>query len=325
MFKKININTISYIMGPFFYLLSLNHVIYYNFLNSIILFIIASLIFPPSFKKIKKELKLSNNYDFNDFPRLALLIILLLLFSFMNPGEKLKNTNLDTPSQENEIEGTENTSSEENINSEKFLYQVNSVVDGDTIKVLIENEIKTVRLIGIDSPETSYPKNTVECFGEEASLKLKELVNGKKVLLQKDDTQDDLDKYGRLLRYVYLEDGTSINKFLVEKGYAREYTYLLPYLFQEEFKEAENWAKENSLGIWDKTACQDLYTEVESERDEACSIKGNISHLTEEKIYHLPGCKSYQDVTINESKGERWFCNENEAIDAGWRVAQNCF
>lgn len=52
-----------------------------------------------------------------------------------------------------------------------------------------------------------------------------------------------------------------------------------------------------------------------------CNIKGNISG---DKIYHLPGCASYDKTTIDESKGERWFCSEKEAIDAGWRKAKNC-
>ena len=52
-----------------------------------------------------------------------------------------------------------------------------------------------------------------------------------------------------------------------------------------------------------------------------CNIKGNIS---EDKIYHLPGCVSYEKTTIDESKGERWFCSEKEAVAAGWRKAKNC-
>lgn len=52
-----------------------------------------------------------------------------------------------------------------------------------------------------------------------------------------------------------------------------------------------------------------------------CDIKGNISG---DKIYHLPDCASYDKTTIDESKGERWFCSEKEAVDAGWRKAKNC-
>ncbi len=324
MFKKININTVSFIMGPLFYFLSLNYLIYFDFLNSLFLFVIASLVFPPSFKKIRKELKISNNYDFDDFLRLAVLIILFLSFSFLNQENIGMETNKAEIIQKNKTEENNIISKEKNNYSEKIPYQVSSVIDGDTIKVLIEDEIKTIRLIGIDSPETVHPERKVECFGREASLKLKELLEGKKVFLKSDSSQDDLDKYGRLLRYVYLEDETLVNKFLIENGYAHEYTYLIPYQYQEEFKEAELNAKANNIGLWDTKACQDFYPEVKSDRNETCLIKGNISYLSEEKIYHLPDCNSYQDTIVNESKGERWFCSEEEAINAGWRIAENC-
>ena len=58
--------------------------------------------------------------------------------------------------------------------------------------------------------------------------------------------------------------------------------------------------------------------------DENCVIKGNISS-SGEKIYHLPGCLSYDKTIINESAGERWFCSEDEAVNAGWRKAKNCY
>lgn len=64
-----------------------------------------------------------------------------------------------------------------------------------------------------------------------------------------------------------------------------------------------------------------LYFSNPSSNSQECNIKGNISG---EKIYHLPGCTSYEKTTIDESKGEKWFCSEKEAIDAGWRKAKNC-
>lgn len=61
----------------------------------------------------------------------------------------------------------------------------------------------------------------------------------------------------------------------------------------------------------------------EEETSDSCDIKGNISS-EQEKIYHVPGCGSYNQTKIDESAGERWFCSEQEAIDAGWRRAENC-
>lgn len=61
----------------------------------------------------------------------------------------------------------------------------------------------------------------------------------------------------------------------------------------------------------------------QSQNSQQCTIKGNISSK-KEKIYHLPGCGSYEKTVIDESAGERWFCSEQEAVEAGWRKARNC-
>lgn len=133
-------------------------------------------------------------------------------------------------------------------------FQVVKVVDGDTIDVLMNNKIERVRFIGIDAPETVDPVKPVECFGPEATEKAKQLLENKKVKLENDPTQGERDKYNRLLRYVFLEDGTNISKKMIEDGFAREYTYLNnSYQYQSDFKSAENMAKSNNLGLW--SAC----------------------------------------------------------------------
>jgi len=135
------------------------------------------------------------------------------------------------------------------------LYSVSSVVDGDTIKVNINGKIETLRLIGLDTPETVDPRKEVQCFGLEASNKAKELLTGKKVKLEADSTQDERDKYGRLLRYVWLEDGTFYNKKMISDGYAHEYTYGVPYKYQAEFKAAQKSAQDNQRGLWATETC----------------------------------------------------------------------
>lgn len=89
---------------------------------------------------------------------------------------------------------------------------VERVIDGDTI---VLSDGNTVRYIGIDTPEI-HPK--AECFGTEAKTHNTELVLGKSVSLTKDVSETDT--YNRLLRYVYLEDGTFVNEALVRNGYA---------------------------------------------------------------------------------------------------------
>lgn len=134
-------------------------------------------------------------------------------------------------------------------------YRITSVIDGDTIKASINGKIENVRLIGIDSPETADPRIKVQCFGKEAANKLKELLNDASVSLESDPTQDNRDKYQRLLRYVYKEDGTFVNDYMVRNGYAFEYTYLLPYMYQDQFHGAQQYASDNNLGLWNPSTC----------------------------------------------------------------------
>jgi len=145
---------------------------------------------------------------------------------------------------------------EKNINviptAKQEIIELIKVIDGDTIIVKINGEEKSVRLIGIDTPE----KN--ECFEKEATRKAKELMENKKIKLEADNTQDDKDKYDRLLRYIYLEDGTLINKKLIEEGFGTEYTYKVVYKFQTEFKGAEKMAKEEKIGMWADSVCENF-------------------------------------------------------------------
>lgn len=133
---------------------------------------------------------------------------------------------------------------------------VTRVVDGDTIVVgLLDKEVK-VRLIGIDSPESVDPRKPVECFGLEASAHLNDLIAGKRVRLDGDSSQADVDRYGRLLRYVYLGD-ENINRTMILDGFAFEYTYQdNPYLFQAGFRQAQAEARFEKRGLWAEGACE---------------------------------------------------------------------
>src|SRR3989344_4025556 len=131
---------------------------------------------------------------------------------------------------------------------------VTRVVDGDTLEVELNNEKVKVRLIGVNTPESVDPRRPVECFGKEASVFLKSLVENKNVSLEADPTQANLDKYGRYLRYVYANNEL-INLKLITSGYAYEYTYDIPYLKQAEFKQAQVTAQKNNLGLWNPETC----------------------------------------------------------------------
>lgn len=128
-------------------------------------------------------------------------------------------------------------------------------LDGDTIAVLVGSSTipERLRLIGVDTPETfegSGQSGRDTCYGEEAKKYTRELLTKKSVTLVADTSQDNKDKYGRLLRYVFL-DGVNVGEMLVLGGYAREYTFKgVAYMYQKEFREAEQEAKVGKKGLW---------------------------------------------------------------------------
>lgn len=127
--------------------------------------------------------------------------------------------------------------------------KVVDTVDGDTIKVYLDGKEETVRLLGVDTPETKDPRKGVQCFGREASAYTKEVLMGKAVKLIPDPMETDRDNYGRLLRYVALEDGTIFNELLVARGIAFAYERF-PTERLERLKEMERQARELNIGLW---------------------------------------------------------------------------
>ena len=205
------------------------------------------------------------------------------------------------------------------------LHQVESVVDGDTI--VIENGIR-VRLLGVDAPEKS------ECYGEEARAELAKLVAGQDVILEKDQSGDD--NYGRLLRYVFVQnespsgDNLFVNKKIIRDGFARA-QYVKPNKRYLSFLQAaEREARADEIGIWKNCDYESAQAGLENEREQAseapskdCVIKGNISK-NYTKDYFLPGCPNYKRVIVDVRKGEKWFCSEEEAKKAGWQLSGSC-
>ncbi len=127
--------------------------------------------------------------------------------------------------------------------------KVVSVVDGDTIQVCcIGWKREKVRYIGVNTPETKHPTRGVEYFGKEASEANRKLVDGKTIRLEFDVQQ--YDKYGRTLAYIYLEDGTFVNAWLVEHGYAMVMTVPPNVKHQELFLKLQREAREAGRGLW---------------------------------------------------------------------------
>jgi len=125
-------------------------------------------------------------------------------------------------------------------------------VDGDTIKVkLPDGSEHSVRLIGIDTPETHKPGVKVECGGPEASANMSALAPaGAPVKLTTDPTQDKSDRYGRLLAYATV-NGHGLQLAQLRAGWAEVYVYGgKPFQRVDSFRKASEVAKKNGRGVW---------------------------------------------------------------------------
>lgn len=122
---------------------------------------------------------------------------------------------------------------------------ISSVIDGDTVKL---SDGRILRYIGVDTPETVDPRRPVQCFGNEASHYNKLLVTGKTVYLEKDVSETD--RFGRLLRYVYLQSGEMVNEMLVREGYAQSSAYPPDIKYQQQLDTLEIEARDNNIGLW---------------------------------------------------------------------------
>ena len=214
------------------------------------------------------------------------------------------------------------------------------VVDGDTIHVLLNNNDITIRMIGIDTPETVDPRKPVQCFGKEASNHARQLLDGATVYLEIDDSQGDYDKYNRLLSYVWLADGRMFNQVMIADGFAFEYTYNRPYKYQAQFKDAQRNAQSLQLGLWSSTTCNGVHGVVVTTAATATAVPviiggggsggggsstidaasapclvGQIKGNRRSMIYHVPDGAFYAKTYVAVD----CFDSESAAIAAGYR------
>jgi micrococcal nuclease len=128
------------------------------------------------------------------------------------------------------------------------------VSDGDTIGVRVGGVVQRIRLLGIDAPETKDPRKPVQCYGPQSSARAHVLMPRDTVMtIVTDPTQDRIDKYGRLLAYVFRTgESTPTNEQLVADGAARVYVYRRdrPPLRTADFRRAEATARAAKRGLW---------------------------------------------------------------------------
>ena len=199
------------------------------------------------------------------------------------------------------------------------------VIDGDTIEV----GTARIRLFGVDTPESAQ-----HCMssgrrwpcGQQATQALAGHIGGRSVACE----ERDRDRYGRIVA-VCRHAGQDVNAWLVREGWAMAYRrYSTAYVGEEAA------AKAAQRGVWrgkfvppwdwrrgdrlDTAATRDAPRAAARDRS-ACDIKGNISHNSGKRIYHVPGDRDYERTRISLSRGERFFCTEAAARAAGWRRA----
>lgn len=195
------------------------------------------------------------------------------------------------------------------LNGYYFLSQnkemtVVSVHDGDTFTL---GDGQRVRILGADAPELS------NCGSQESLDRLNGLVMGKMIRL----TEEKRDTYGRRMGLVWV-GSTLVNEVMLKDGLARpDYT---PNSYNERLKTAYRDASDNNRGIH-STMCKHT-TPVPPNK--TCVIKGNIDKASWDHFYHLPSCRHYNQIVLDEDLGEGFFCSEKEAQEAGFTLAPDC-
>lgn len=228
------------------------------------------------------------------------------------------------------------TNSSTNYEYPRVPVTLDRAVDGDTLKVMYEGKSQSVRLLLVDTPETSHPKLGTQPLGKEAKEYTKQVVENAKKIELEFDIGPNRDKYSRLLAYVYV-DGVMLQESLLEKGYARvAYIYPPNVRYVDEFKAIQSKSKQQALGIWkyENYAQEDGFHPSEFQENSGaassngnsssstppsntCTIKGNIN-AKGEKIYHTTESRNYKSTNP-----EAWFCTEAEAVAAGYRAPKN--
>lgn len=193
--------------------------------------------------------------------------------------------------------------------------RVIGVADGDTFTLLLDDKQQvTIRLAEIDAPEKGQP------YGNRSRQALSELVSGKHVRVAVQTT----DRYGRTVGRPYIGE-LDVCEEMVRIGAAWVYRQ---YVRDRSLFDVEAGAREAQRGLWGISEARSMppwewrRSGGQESAPSGCVIKGNISG-SGDRIYHLPGSSSYGATRIDTSKGERWFCSEEEARAAGWRAPRN--
>ena len=218
-------------------------------------------------------------------------------------------------------------------------YDLQEVIDGDTLRVKYNGSSEKVRFLLVDTPETNHETLGEQPYGPEAKAFVNQLLADQDMVYLEFDVSNR-DKYGRLLAYIYMKDGINVQEQLLKNGLARvAYIYEPNTKHVDWFKDIQKTARKSAIGIWsvedyvtDRGYDKDAYYAATTEGDDAsstdndesntandmngCIIKGNVNSKGN-KIYHMPGQRDYDNTVAEEM-----FCTTEEAEQAGFVPAK---
>jgi len=210
-------------------------------------------------------------------------------------------------------------------------YQVLRLVDGDTIVIIYQGKPEKVRLFCVNTPESVHPdKKQNVPMGKVASDYAKKRLSDKSVDLEFEGNLRG--KYGRLLAYVFV-DGQNFNIELVKHGLSPYYTkYGLSEKYDQEFREAEKYARDHKLNIWGDTELSKKYLRLKSKwgqhssriESSAATIQNkDWKYVASKKsqVFHIPTCKWAQKINPENLVG---FGTREEAVASGKRPCKTC-
>lgn len=184
--------------------------------------------------------------------------------------------------------------------SSKAFYTVSRVIDGDTF---VTKEKQIIRLDSVNAPELN------NCLGQEAKAEMEKLVLNKKVFI-KVSYIDDM----RLVASVYTLDG-NVGQKMLSKGlatYATKSKQEQPQLLQTSQK-----ARDKKIGVYSEKCTQNVNLQ-----NPKCNIKANTT--ADVNYYRTPDCKYYDTTLVQLHMGDKWFCTEKEALEAGFTKGTDC-
>ncbi|HKM33084.1 MAG TPA: thermonuclease family protein [Oscillospiraceae bacterium] len=219
----------------------------------------------------------------------------------------------ETSSQESDVtvDQTTKESTVQCIDNCYYPATVINVIDGDTLDVLLGSETCRVRLIGINTPESVDLDKPVEYYGIESAEFTRNLLNNQDIYLEFDEQL--VDKYQRALAYVYFND-IFVNELLVKNGYATVATYPPNVRYEKLFTQAEQYARDNCLGMFKSTPTTQVQTE-------ASQVVYYYISTSSKEIFHYLNCEWADRINKNYAY---YYPSRQDAINSGCRPCKVC-